>query len=328
MIERICEKPEIYNIHIPLPNNPLKNLNCYVMKTDAGSLVIDTGFAKQECLDALTAGLRELDVDMDHATLYITHLHADHTGLVDCIRTNQTRVIMGAEDYRYMGRIFNDEIWTEYNRRLIEEGFPAEDILTQKKENPVVIYAPKEIFAAESIKDGESFFVGDYEFESVSTPGHTPGNTCLYLKKEKIMFTGDHILFDISPNITCWPFVRNSLEDYLISLDKITSYDIDLALPAHRKNEMDVYERIAQLKSHHHKRLQEIFAVVKKQDYQNAYEIAGQLKWSLRENTWQTCPIRQRWFATGETLSHLDYLVQMNRIIKVKDGDLFVYRAK
>ncbi len=328
MIEKICETPEIYSIHIPLPNNPLKNLNCYVIKTDAGSLVVDTGFAKQECLDALTAGLRELDIDMDHATLYITHLHADHTGLVDCIRTDQTRVIMGAEDYHYMERIFNDEIWSEYNRRLIAEGFPAADIQTQKKENPVVIYAPKAVFPAEPIKDGESFFVGDYEFESLATPGHTPGNTCLYLKKEKIMFTGDHILFDISPNITCWPFVRNALEDYLISLDKIAGYDITLALPAHRKNDIDVYERIAQLKKHHVKRLENIFEVVKKKDYQNAYEIAGQLQWSLRENTWQTCAIRQRWFATGETLSHLDYLVLINRIVRVKDGELFVYRVK
>jgi len=328
MIDKIYDKPDIYNIYVPLPNNPLKNLNCYVIKTAVGNLVVDTGFGQRECFEALTEGLQELEVDMDKATLYLTHLHSDHTGLVELIRTDRTRVIMGAEDYSYLDRTINGDIWAEFNRRFIAEGFPEADVYAQERENPAVVYAPKKIFNAETIKGGESFFIGDYEFECVSTPGHTPGNTCLFLKNEKIMFLGDHVLFDISPNITSWPFVKNSLENYLISLDAIAAYDIHLALPAHRKNEMNVYERIEQLKSHHAKRIQGTFDIVKKKDYQNAYEIASQLKWSLRGKTWEACPVQQKWFATGETMSHLDYLVESNRIVKIKDGARLVYRAK
>ncbi len=44
MIKQIFKQPEIYQLNIPLPNNPLKNLNCYVVKTAGGNLVIDTGF--------------------------------------------------------------------------------------------------------------------------------------------------------------------------------------------------------------------------------------------------------------------------------------------
>ncbi|MBC3888794.1 MBL fold metallo-hydrolase [Acetobacterium paludosum] len=328
MIKKIVEQPEIYSVYIPLPNNPLKNLNCYVMKTDAGNLVVDTGFNQPECFEALTEGLRELNVDMNNTTLFLTHIHSDHTGLIERIRTEKTRVIMGAKDYNYFSRSLSGNVWKLFNQRFIEEGFPESDVYAQEKVNPAVVYALKNLFKAIPINDGESFFIGKYEFECVLTPGHTPGHTCLYLKNEKIMFLGDHVLFDISPNITCWPYVKDSLNDYLTSLDKIATYDIRVALPGHRKNEMDVYERIAQLKKHHAERIESTLDIVKKKEYQNAYEIAGQLKWSLRGKTWAECPIQQKWFAVGETMSHLDYLVERNRIVRIKDQNIFVYRAK
>ena len=52
------------------------------------------------------------------------------------------------------------------------------------------------------------------------------------------MFTADHILFDITPNITQWKDMRDALGNYLDSLVKIRGYAMETALPAHRKNEM------------------------------------------------------------------------------------------
>ena len=54
------------------------------------------------------------------------------------------------------------------------------------------------------IEAGWKYTVGDYTLEMISVPGHTPGNAMFWAKKQGIMFTGDHILFDISPNITSW----------------------------------------------------------------------------------------------------------------------------
>lgn len=34
----------IYSIFVPLPDNPLRNLNAYLIKDDKRSLLIDTGF--------------------------------------------------------------------------------------------------------------------------------------------------------------------------------------------------------------------------------------------------------------------------------------------
>ena len=41
--------PNIYSIPVPLPNNPLKELNAYLIKGPDRSLLIDTGFNLPEC---------------------------------------------------------------------------------------------------------------------------------------------------------------------------------------------------------------------------------------------------------------------------------------
>lgn len=327
MLKKICKSPEIYLIYVPLPNNPLKNLNCYVMKTEAGNLIIDTGFNQKECYTALEIGLQELNINMDRTTLFLTHLHSDHVGLVNKIRTEKTRIIMGDIDYKYLLDNFNGENWSYFDKRYINEGFPEEELKKQKELNPAVIYEPEKIFEAITINDGQSFFISDYEFECILTSGHTPGHMCLYLKNEKIMFLGDHVLFDITPNITAWPHIDNSLADYFESLDKIKKYDIKLALPAHRNNGI-VYDRIEQIKKHHDERLEDTFNIVKNEKDINAYEVASKLKWSLRAKSWNECPVQQKWFAVGEAIAHLDYLSEQKKIVKEKKDNFTVYNVK
>jgi glyoxylase-like metal-dependent hydrolase (beta-lactamase superfamily II) len=74
--------PHLHVIEVPLPKNPLKALNSYVIKGSNRTLIVDTGFNRPECLAALQQGLHELQVDLDHTDFFITHLHADHLGLV------------------------------------------------------------------------------------------------------------------------------------------------------------------------------------------------------------------------------------------------------
>jgi len=46
MIEQIL--PDLYRMEIPLPVNPLKALNSYVIKTANRFLIIDTGMNREE----------------------------------------------------------------------------------------------------------------------------------------------------------------------------------------------------------------------------------------------------------------------------------------
>lgn len=328
MIKKINSEPEIYQLQIPLPNNPLKNLNSYVVKTVDGNLIVDTGFNQTECFAALAMYLHVLNIDMNKTTIFLTHLHLDHVGLTDKIRSEETRVMMGAEDYDYFGKMLAGNIWDDFGKRFFEEGFPPISGHGQEEIKEAIIHTPKNIFAATPIRDGESFFIGHYEFECVLMPGHTPGNTCLYLKNEKIMFLGDHVLFDITPSIIFWPNVKDSLNDYLKSLEKLKTYDIGLALPGHRKNEIDVYDRIEQLRKHHLERIETIYSLIVEKEKQNAYQIASQLEWFMRGKNWDQFPNQQKVFAVGETISHLDYLLECDRIDKYKEYGIFVYQAE
>ena len=93
--------PAFYAIPIPLPGNPLKSLNAYVI-TGQRNLLVDTGFRQEACRQALLSGLAELGISMDNTDIFLTHLHSDHTGLAPEIRGRSTRIYIGAEDLSHM----------------------------------------------------------------------------------------------------------------------------------------------------------------------------------------------------------------------------------
>lgn len=131
------------------------------------------------------------------------------------------------------------------------------------------------------IDAGWKYTVGDYTLEMISVPGHTPGNAMFWAKKQGIMFTGDHILFDISPNITSWLESEDPLGDYLDSLRLARKYPVRLALPGHRKTG-DYAARIEALLAHHERRLAETEALLAEHPGMTAYETAGKMRWKIR----------------------------------------------
>ena len=88
----------LYRIEVPLPDSPLKAINSYVVKGPDTSLVIDTGMRRPECESVLRAGLDELDVDLSRTDFFITHLHADHMGLVGELASASSKVYFNRPD--------------------------------------------------------------------------------------------------------------------------------------------------------------------------------------------------------------------------------------
>ncbi|RAZ61787.1 MBL fold metallo-hydrolase, partial [Klebsiella oxytoca] len=75
----------------------------------------------------------------------------------------------------------------------------------------------------------------------------------------------------ITPNITSWLGVKNSLGDYIQSLYKIKKIPVQLALPAHRKNNINIYDRIEQILIHHKMRLYDTIDILSKKQPLTAY---------------------------------------------------------
>ena len=56
--EKVYSNPDIYKIFVPLPDNPLQNLNCFVIKTDKKKPHNRyPGFNRPECEEAIRKGL-------------------------------------------------------------------------------------------------------------------------------------------------------------------------------------------------------------------------------------------------------------------------------
>lgn len=319
MVELIYRSPDIYKIDVPLTGNPLKNLNCYVIKDGGESAVIDTGFRTEECWQALKGGLSEIGVSPEHTRLLITHLHSDHIGLAGYFNYPDTTIYMGELEYDYFLQMKEGRIRGRIDKGYLQEGFPEEELLDAMKTNPATIYLPDATFPVTTLQEGDTITVGNTILTAVFMPGHTPGQMIFYIADKKIMFLGDHLLFDITPNITEWPEVDNSLKHYMHNLERLLDFDIELPLPAHRNlSNKTLEDRVAEILAHHAVRLNQILQMLKEHPGSSAYEIAGGLTWSMRGRSWKDAPNRQKWFAVGETLAHIEYLMAENKVCRVK----------
>lgn len=325
MVEELAKN--IYRIGVPLPGNPLRELNSYFIRGEDSDLLIDTGFRREPCRQALEEGLAELGSDLARRDVLLTHLHSDHSGMAD--------LFVGPGRHIYMGRTDMERLDTYLRRqgpdlrtlRFISEGFPADLAREVNEVNPAsqeAIPAIDDTFRG--LEDRDVLQVGEYELRTLLVPGHTPGNCMFWVEKQGIMFSGDHILFDITPNITEWSGMDDALGAYLESLEKVRDYPVRLTLPGHRKTG-DYQERIDHLLSHHQKRLAEALAVVEANPGLTAYEIAGKMTWKIRADSWETFPMVQKWFAVGECLSHLDYLRKRGKVCREQRDGLWRYEA-
>jgi glyoxylase-like metal-dependent hydrolase (beta-lactamase superfamily II) len=294
----------LYKIEIPLPKSPLKALNSYVIKSLEGNLIIDTGWNQEECLVAMEGGLRELEVDMRKTDFFITHLHADHFGLVSSLVTDTSKIYFNQPD---ADRFRSGFRWDDFVNFARLNGYPGNDLQAIRKSHPGLKFRAKKGLTFHILKEGDIISIGEYEFKCVATPGHTWGHMCLYEANKKIFMAGDHILNDITPNIQLWSNDWNPLKDYLASLDKVYELDVELVLPGHRGIFKNCKERIQELKDHHQRRLDEIISILDDSS-KTAFQVASQMNWDIICDSWDLFPVSQKWFAMGEAIAHLKYL--------------------
>ncbi len=314
----------IYTIPVPLPNNPLRQLNSYVIKGEGRNLVIDTGFKLEECRKALCDGLEELGVDMNCTDIFLTHLHSDHSGLAAELATQSSKIYISRAD----GELLTLSLTQGLGR--VEEyrsyGF-SEKELENFWENPSMKYRQESPFSFTYVADGDVLTYGERRLEVIFTPGHTPGHVCLYDRANKVMFLGDHVLFNITPNITTWPFFEDPLGHYVHSLMDISIYDVRLPLPAHRGVNGTMAERIGTIIEHHGARIREMLDILTERPGLTPYDLSGMMTWRVhgKTNSWADFPLNQKWFAVGETAAHLDYLLKRGRVRREFDGRCWHY---
>jgi glyoxylase-like metal-dependent hydrolase (beta-lactamase superfamily II) len=305
--------PSLYRIKVPLPGSPLKATNSYVIKGTERSLIIDTGWNREDCMTALVSGLRECGVDLRRTEFFITHAHVDHFGLASTLATDGARIYSSQADAAEINAADAPGYWEREANFARMRGFPEEELKKLFANHPARTYMSEGPISFSILKDGDKISIGDYLFKCIETPGHTEGHICLYEPNKKIFICGDHMLIDITPNILLLSDARNSLKEYLRSLDKVYDLDVELVLPGHRSIFGNHKERIRELKQHHQIRLEEVISILRK-GKQNVFQIASQMTWDIGYKSWDLFPPAQKWFSFGEAVAHLKYLEEEGEV--------------
>ena len=321
MVEEVMER--LYRIEVPLPNSPLKELNSYVIKGNGRDLVIDTGFNRTTCYEAMQEGLRALDCDPAKTDFMITHMHSDHAGLVARLASGSSTVYFSRIDSRVFDKNRGWESMGDYAQM---NGFPVEELMKVLQNHPGFKYKAETVPNLTLIDDGFVIEIGAYRLRAIGTPGHTQGHICLYDEDKRILISGDHILFDITPHIESWSYQTNSLSDYLASLQKVYDLPVEIVLPGHRNRFTALKGRIDALKEHHRQRADEVLDILEGRTL-SAYEVAGRMTWDIVCESWELFPVAQKWFATGEALAHLRYLEGEGRIRRNNGQKVFTFSA-
>ncbi|MEC9366968.1 MAG: MBL fold metallo-hydrolase, partial [Chloroflexota bacterium] len=161
--------------------------NVYLVRGKNRSVFIDTAHGKPEEIQAHIS-VWESEGNPEMAGIILTHRHSDHIGGAQALSEQITAPVISTS---------------------------VEKIAIEKESTATVGITPQ---------DGEQLDLGETTLEFIHTPGHTMGSLCIYLKEDKVLFTGDNILglgtTVISPD-------EGDMTSYIKSLHKMLNYDIE-----------------------------------------------------------------------------------------------------
>ena len=303
----------VRRVVLPIPFE-LDHVNVYLVQQGDGWLLIDSGIETNACFNALAEGLRSQGISIaDIRSIVLTHMHPDHIGLASrVIELSGARLMMHGAELEHLRAII-DGSHNTMDEGLRRAGVP-EPLQRQVRiaigmlRNSLQSLNPDQVF-----EGGETIETEHEVYEVIWSPGHSPGHICLYARRAKLLFSGDHILTDITPNIS-WQPGRDTLDDFLASLRKLEPYDIDLVLPSHGEPFDGHREWIADTMRHHEDRSNAIAALLERRP-QSAHELMAGI-WPGRFGPFHY------YFAVFEVLAHLEH---MRRNGKVRaDGELWL----
>ena len=307
----------IEKITVPIEIRALKTANIYHISGDY-NYIVDTGMSENGYSQIKNAiDLSKIDMCI------ITHLHIDHIGgALYLEKYNKIPIYISKNDYDTIKYITDNrqEYFNDYKNLMISNGVPEELFHDITGGNPVMKFI--DYYSSLNLN-----IIGDMHMrdaEIIDVPGHSPGSVCIYFNDTHAMITGDHILKNISPNISVYRNNADYLGMYMESLNKVRSYDVSIAYPGHRDNFTNFYERIDQILEHHRIRIENMTLPLNK--WRNAFEIASSIEWSKGRKLKDMNSMEKN-FAIMETIAHLIHMKNLGIIEEKYAGNICMYRA-
>lgn len=327
MVTRVSDDPEIYRVHITLQSFYQFGLNIYVLKTPTENLVVDCGLNSSECKKKVDESLKKLDLDPSCTSLFLTHFHPEHMGLVDEFVARGCPVYISEPCYYRIRDFVTDTNSNRLVRFYEKEGMPARRMIDEVP-NFFPNAVPTHLFPARTLHDHDTLRIGNVELQCILSQGHTPGHMMLYSPEYHFLFSGDSILYDNNPNISLWPETPDPLAAYMQGLHDLRSLNVDKVYPGHGDVGLDFASRVNNLIDHYHNQLQQMKDSMDGLYLRGltAFQIAGRIFETHTGKEWDRQPGLLQLLISWEALSLLTHMVNEGDIDKVQQGDVMVYR--
>ncbi|SDD26356.1 Glyoxylase, beta-lactamase superfamily II [Paenibacillus sp. UNCCL117] len=322
--EVIVKHPDAYQIKVPLPF-PLRWVNAYVLGGPTGWTIIDPGLRTAEAEKVWQAVFGELGLEPKRIErIVLTHHHPDHYGLAGWMQELADAPVLlsrtGLEQVKLLwgaGTPLTDQLLALFLRH----GLPDELTAPMREHMDGFVPAVSPQPEVTVMEDGEDIPLGGRVYRAIHTPGHAAGHLCFYRAETKVMFCGDHVLPQISPNVSYLTerIDANPLDSYLSSLEEMSRYEVNFAYPGHREPFSRFAERTGELIAHHEERLEAMASLLA--EPQTAYEVCQSM-------FGDRLSLHQLRFALAETLAHLIWLQEAGRLSAEEEQGVIRFAKK
>lgn len=301
----------VFELRLPIPFED-GMVNVFLFTDGAEADLLDCGMNAAESLEAIHQALDQLGAKRLRR-LVVTHIHPDHYGAAGTLAGGPGladlyihRLEVPLVNPRYVEL---EQLVEEVRRYLYVNGVPADEAEVLSNSQRALSQVVKTAEPSVQLDGAEHFEMGRHRLRVEWTPGHSPGHICLYEEDAGLLFAGDHILPELSPNIGLHPqSTPDPLHEYLDGLKRMAAYHPNLVLPGHGRPFSNVSNRVDALVSHHQKRLDQILEIVGR-DEKSGWQVALDL-WGPRDNLYE------KRLALQEGLAHLQALAVEGRVSK------------
>jgi glyoxylase-like metal-dependent hydrolase (beta-lactamase superfamily II) len=239
--------PGVWRLRLPLPWPGVPHCNAWAVAAGDGIVLFDTGMHEPGSMANLERALDMVGLKVEHVRLLVcTHAHSDHYGQAATIVDRAGCELWMHPNHRHMTAAIDDpDAATERRLEVARSAGVPEEPLRQwaqrRREQPFGI--ARIVLPDRDLVDGVTVATDLGEWEVVETPGHAPSHVCLWLARQRLLISGDHLLGRVSLYYD-FGYTPDPAGEFLTSLDRVEALDARLCLSGHGRTFSDVQGHI------------------------------------------------------------------------------------